>query len=52
MSATILKGRDTCYACVVRCKRVVEIKEGAYKVDPRYGGPNMKPSARSVPTAA
>ena len=38
MTATILKGRDTCYACVVRCKRVVEIKEGAYKVDPRYGG--------------
>jgi aldehyde:ferredoxin oxidoreductase len=38
MSATILKGRDTCYACVVRCKRVVEIKEGVYKVDPRYGG--------------
>lgn len=38
MSATILKGRDTCYACVVRCKRVVEITEGAYKVDPRYGG--------------
>jgi aldehyde:ferredoxin oxidoreductase len=38
MSATILKGRDTCYACVVRCKRVVEVKEGAYKVDPKYGG--------------
>jgi len=38
MSATVLKERDTCYACVVRCKRVVEIKEGAYKVDPRYGG--------------
>jgi aldehyde:ferredoxin oxidoreductase len=38
MTATILKGRDTCYACVVRCKRVVEVKEGAYKVDPRYGG--------------
>jgi aldehyde:ferredoxin oxidoreductase len=38
MSATVLKGRDTCYACVVRCKRVVEVKEGAYKVDPRYGG--------------
>lgn len=31
-------GRDTCYACVVRCKRVVEIKDGAYKVDPKYGG--------------
>jgi len=31
-------GRDTCYACVVRCKRVVEIDEGSYKVDPHYGG--------------
>ena len=38
MSATILKGRDTCYACVVRCKRVVEVTEGGYKVDPKYGG--------------
>jgi aldehyde:ferredoxin oxidoreductase len=38
MSATILKDRDTCYACVVRCKRVVEVKDGPYKVDPRYGG--------------
>jgi len=38
MSATILKGRDTCYACVVRCKRVVEVKDGPYKVDPKYGG--------------
>jgi len=42
MSATILKERDTCYACVVRCKRVVEIKDGAYKVDPRYGGPEYE----------
>ena len=32
------EGRDTCYACVVRCKRVVEIQEGPYKVDPHYGG--------------
>jgi len=38
MSATVLKDRDTCYACVVRCKRVVEITEGAYSVDPKYGG--------------
>jgi len=36
------KGRDTCYACIVRCKRVVEIKEGAYKVDPLYGGPEYE----------
>lgn len=35
-------GRDTCYACTVRCKRVVEITEGAYKVDPRYGGPEYE----------
>jgi aldehyde:ferredoxin oxidoreductase len=35
-------GRDTCYACTVRCKRVVEIKEGPYKIDPRYGGPEYE----------
>jgi len=38
MVETILKERDTCYACVVRCKRVVEIKEGAYRAEPKYGG--------------
>jgi aldehyde:ferredoxin oxidoreductase len=42
MLETILKERDTCYACVVRCKRVVEVKEGAYKVDPLYGGPEYE----------
>jgi aldehyde:ferredoxin oxidoreductase len=42
MAETILKERDTCYACVVRCKRVVEIKEGPHKVDPRYGGPEYE----------
>ena len=42
MSETILKERHTCYACVVRCKRVVEIKEGPYLVDPRYGGPEYE----------
>lgn len=35
-------GRDTCYACTVRCKRVVEIKDGPYKVDPHYGGPEYE----------
>jgi aldehyde:ferredoxin oxidoreductase len=30
MAETILKERDTCYACVVKCKRVVDIKEGAF----------------------
>jgi aldehyde:ferredoxin oxidoreductase len=38
MAETILKERDTCFACTVRCKRVVEITEGKYRVDPVYGG--------------
>jgi aldehyde:ferredoxin oxidoreductase len=42
MEKTILKERDTCYACTVRCKRVVEITEGPYIVDPRYGGPEYE----------
>jgi len=42
MSETILKERDTCYACVVRCKRVVEVTEGKHKVDPYYGGPEYE----------
>ena len=36
------EGRDTCYACTVRCKRVVEITEGSYQVDPYYGGPEYE----------
>lgn len=42
MAETILKKRETCYACVVRCKRVVEIKDGAYRADPVYGGPEYE----------
>jgi aldehyde:ferredoxin oxidoreductase len=42
MAQTILKDRDTCYACTVRCKRVVEIKDGPYVVDPHYGGPEFE----------
>ncbi|PWH12672.1 MAG: aldehyde:ferredoxin oxidoreductase [Anaerolineae bacterium] len=34
-------GRDTCYACVVRCKRVVEL-EGKYPVQEKYGGPEYE----------
>jgi aldehyde:ferredoxin oxidoreductase len=37
-----MKGRDTCYSCTVRCKRVVEIKEGVHQVDPHYGGPEYE----------
>jgi aldehyde:ferredoxin oxidoreductase len=42
MAETILIRRETCYACVVRCKRVVEIKEGAYRADPKFGGPEYE----------
>jgi len=42
MAETVLKERDTCYACIVRCKRVVEIKDGPYKVNPYYGGPEYE----------
>ena len=42
MAQTILKERDTCYACTVRCKRVVEVTEGDYQVEPKYGGPEYE----------
>jgi aldehyde:ferredoxin oxidoreductase len=42
MYETILKERDTCYACTVRCKRVVEVTEGPYQVDPHFGGPEYE----------
>jgi aldehyde:ferredoxin oxidoreductase len=42
MVETILKERDTCFACVVRCKRVVEVLHGPYRADPRYGGPEYE----------
>ncbi|MCL2580571.1 MAG: aldehyde ferredoxin oxidoreductase family protein [Oscillospiraceae bacterium] len=42
MTETVLKKNDSCFACAVRCKRVVEI-DG--KVDPRYGGPEYETCA-------
>ncbi len=42
MTETILKERDTCFACAVKCKRVVEILDGPYQVDARYGGPEYE----------
>lgn len=38
MTETILKERDTCYSCAVKCKRVVETEFNGRKVDPFYGG--------------
>lgn len=42
MTDTILKERDTCYACTVRCKRVVETIYKDQKVLPTYGGPEYE----------
>ena len=36
------KGRETCYGCIIRCKRVVEIDEGPFTADPLYGGPEYE----------
>jgi len=41
MVDTILIEREGCYACPVRCKRVVDVK-GEYDVDPYYGGPEYE----------
>jgi len=42
MAETILKENDTCYACVVRCKRVVETEFMNKHVDTYYGGPEYE----------
>ncbi len=42
INATILKRRETCFACAIRCKPAVEIPEGTYLVDPSYGGPEYE----------
>lgn len=42
MTETILKERDTCFGCAVRCKRVVEVPG---VVDPLYGGPEYETCA-------
>jgi aldehyde:ferredoxin oxidoreductase len=38
-------GRDTCYACIVRCKRVVEAEYKSNKLIPEYGGPEYETAA-------
>jgi aldehyde:ferredoxin oxidoreductase len=38
---TIRIGMDTCFACPVRCKKVVKVQE-PYPVDPAYGGPEYE----------
>lgn len=42
MRDSILVDRDSCYACPVRCKRVVAVEAGNFTVDPQYGGPEYE----------
>ena len=42
ITETVLKERDTCFGCAVRCKGVVSI-DG--KADPKYGGPEYETCA-------
>ncbi len=45
MTETILKERDTCYSCTVRCKPTVETEYKGRKVSPRFGGPEYETMA-------
>jgi aldehyde:ferredoxin oxidoreductase len=49
MHATVLKERDTCFTCPIRCKQVVEIDEPGYQVDSLYGGPEYETLAAFGP---
>ncbi len=33
---------EGCYACVVRCKKIVKVDEPDMKIDPAYGGPEYE----------
>jgi aldehyde:ferredoxin oxidoreductase len=42
MTDTILVDRESCYACPVHCKRVVEVNEDGLDVSRNYGGPEYE----------
>jgi aldehyde:ferredoxin oxidoreductase len=44
MTATILTGEESCYACSVRCKRAVAVSSGPYATSEKhmYGGPEYE----------
>lgn len=39
---TIMIDREGCYACPIRCKRVVEVHEEGMDINPIYGGPEYE----------
>ncbi|MBN1572901.1 MAG: aldehyde ferredoxin oxidoreductase family protein [Deltaproteobacteria bacterium] len=38
----LLIGRKGCYACPIRCKRVVDVKDERFSVNSEYGGPEYE----------
>lgn len=42
IAQTILKRREGCYACPIRCKRAVQIEREDFRVDINYGGPEYE----------
>ena len=50
MKDTILVGTEGCYACSIRCKRVVKAKP-PYETNPAYGGPEYETLAALAPYA-
>jgi aldehyde:ferredoxin oxidoreductase len=41
-AAKLFTAKRTCYACAVRCKREVEVKEGEFQFPQTYGGPEYE----------
>ena len=39
---TLRIGMEGCFACVMRCKKIVKVDEPNLKVDPEYGGPEYE----------
>jgi len=39
---TICKETESCYACPVKCKRVVQAETPKFKIEPQYGGPEYE----------
>jgi len=39
---TVGIGMEACFACVVRCKKIVKVDEPGLTVDPGYGGPEYE----------
>lgn len=44
MAELVVHHMESCYACAVRCKRVVDL-DAPYQVDPAYGGPEYETAA-------